>query len=559
MSQRLTKLTLSTLTAIIALAFVSLNSTANAQSRSTAPEGNQLEQSARASWQPVRDLSRTAAKRRAEPTQIRLVDHQETIRNKTTTDRPTPAPRPSGNQSVPVRPASAKVISHPVAHSHVPLDGQVILDPIHDGSCDAMPMGCGDGGCDDGCSIGYGGCDGVGCSSGSCCNGDPLCGEYQDCDTLRPCVTLCWPQDGWFSAEYLMWWQDGMNVPPLASTGRLSGRDPLANGTVLFGGEDLVDGRLDGYRFDFGFWLNNQHTWGIGAGFFGLNRETDSFSAGGEVNPLVRPIFTVLPDPDPLSLDDLSAAVSLINFNDLNGSLAIDVDSQLSGWDLYLRHFTKGDSGCTCMGACCCPTKWCSRSEHRLGFRQVTLDEGIRIDSFHQLDAATSFTLDESFRTSNQFNGIDVGWFHTRSIDYWNFDIGLRLAAGNTRQRVRIDGSTVLTQDPAIGPSPVTRQGGLLALDSNIGNYERDEFSVIPELNLRVGYQLTDQLRATFGYTFLYWSNVVRPGDQIERIIDQDQIPNANAPNGEGIFPRFAFDNTDYWAQGLSFGMDYRW
>jgi hypothetical protein len=189
-----------------------------------------------------------------------------------------------------------------------------------------------------------------------------------------------------------------------------------------------------------------------------------------------------------------------------------------------------------------------------LGFRQVELDEGIGIDSNVLIDdAGLSFALDESFRTRNQFNGVDFGWWHTRNIDYWNFDIGLRLGVGNTRQRVQIAGSTLVN-----GTAPAV-SGGLLALNSNIGTYSRDEFTVLPEFNMKLGYQLTDQLRATFGYTFLYWSNVVRPGDQIERIIDQAQVPNSNAPTPTGVFPRFAFDNTDYWAQGLSFGLDYRW
>nr|WP_231603234.1 BBP7 family outer membrane beta-barrel protein [Neorhodopirellula pilleata] len=575
MSNLLTKRFRITLGAIIALAVITVSPNVQAQTnRQDRPNSGDLENAARASWQPVRDLSQTTIKRRPQSTQVRLVDHQEPTlaqpaSTRTTVERPTPTktasvrPMPSARKPVSARPASASIISHPVVQESVPLDGEIYFDPIHDGGCDAMPMGCGCGvgGCHGTCGISMGGCDGIGCSTGNCCNGDPMCGEYRDCDTLRPCVTICWPQDGWFSAEYLMWWQDGMDLPPLASTGRLSDRAPLANGTVLYGDDEVLDGRMDGYRFDFGFWFDNCHTWGIGAGFFGLDRETEGFSGGNDNSTLVRPIITVLPNlADPTALGDLEEAVALVNdpTRDHNGSLNIDVNSELSGWDLYVRHFTRGQSGCACTGPCGCPTAWCTRSEHRFGFRQVELDEGIAINSSVLIDQtpnpALSFVLNESFRTRNQFNGIDVGWFHTRSIDYWNFDIGLRLAAGNTNQQVRIAGDTVVN-----GTAPAV-SGGLLALNSNIGTYERDEFSIIPELNLKLGYQLTDQLKATFGYTFLYWSNVVRPGDQIERIVDQDQIPNSNAPTPtDRVFPRFAFDNTDYWAQGLSFGLDYRW
>ncbi|MGG7379585.1 BBP7 family outer membrane beta-barrel protein, partial [Escherichia coli] len=58
--------------------------------------------------------------------------------------------------------------------------------------------------------------------------------------------------------------------------------------------------------------------------------------------------------------------------------------------------------------------------------------------------------------------------------------------------------------------------GGLLALPSNIGNFQRNRFGVVPQVGLKVGYNLTDNLRVYVGYDFLWWCNVVRPGDQID-------------------------------------------
>ena len=99
--------------------------------------------------------------------------------------------------------------------------------------------------------------------------------------------------------------------------------------------------------------------------------------------------------------------------------------------------------------------------------------------------------------------------------------------------------------------------GGLLALPSNIGSYSQNEFAVVPELDLKIGYQMTKQCKLTLGYTAIYWSNVVRPGDQIDLNVHPGQIPPAAALNlGR---PTFAFDTTDYWVQGLSFGGEYRW
>ncbi|TWT75433.1 BBP7 family outer membrane beta-barrel protein [Allorhodopirellula solitaria] len=567
MSQRLNNTRRILLAVAAATATACLSTPAFAQSGS--PPVNGIEQSARAAWQPVRDLSRGAAEPSDASGQIRLVDHQAAA---SSTHQPaqrsqSQTAQPQAGQLRPVSHAHAasSVLSEPILmDDSVPMDGQVMLEPMQQYHGGPVSMGgsygCDDMGCDGACGASMGGCDGMGCTSGSCSNGDPMCGEYRDCDSVRPCLTLCWPQDGWFSAEYLMWWQDGMSLPPLASTGRLSSRDPLANGSILYGGNDVITDNLNGGRIDFGFWFDECHTWGIGAGGFGLDRSTSSFAGGSQNDPLVRPIITVLPSSDP-NMDELSEAVALVNYSqvDHTGTLNIDVDSQLSGWNIYLRHFRIAEQGCTHAGPCSCPTRWCSRSEHRLGFRSVELDEGIAIDSNVMVagagpgDGPLTFALQESFRTRNQFNGIDFGWHHSRSIGYWNFDLGIQLGVGNIKQSVQIAGSTVIN-----GTSPALN-GGLLALNSNIGNYERNEFAVLPEFNAKMGYQLTDHLRATFGYTFLYMSNVVRPGDQIERIIDQSQVPNANAPTPTGMFPRFAFDNTDYWAQGLNFGLNYRW
>ncbi|MCC9643805.1 BBP7 family outer membrane beta-barrel protein [Rhodopirellula sp. JC740] len=505
-----------------------------------------IEQDARASWQPVRDLSKkasAASTRTSQPrsANVRLVDHTATL----------PAP--------PMPPSIDPIIeSGTISHS-MPLDGQVVYDPMLDGGCDSMPMGscgCGDHGCDGGCgSMTYGGCDGIGCGAGVCHNGDPMCGEYNDCDAMRPCVTLCWPQDGWFSAEYLLWWQDGMALPPLVSTDVLpSQRFPNDPGRVLYGGNDVLTENMDGLRLKFGFWLDKCHTWGIGAEGFGIGEETESYRASGADSQFLgRPFINVANG----SVEDQQQVAFP---NQLAGTVAVDVDSRLRGWGLHLRHLRRSDASCSQGLFCGCPEHTCERFEYLVGFRQVELREGVRItEDLASIPTAPDTTvlqydIFDDFRTRNQFNGLDLGWMYKRTRGYWTFDALIRLGVGNTRQRVTIDGETSIDGGAA-------QAGGLLAQNSNIGEYSRDEFSVMPQLDLTVGYQITDQLRATFGYTFLYWSNVVRPGDHIDRRVDTAQLPNGTTPATPVLadYPAFEWDNTDYWAQGINFGGEYRW
>src|SRR5205814_3879777 len=95
----------------------------------------------------------------------------------------------------------------------------------------------------------------------------------------------------------------------------------------------------------------------------------------------------------------------------------------------------------------------------------------------------------------------------------WSLDLLSKVAIGNVNQVVTINGATAITQ---IGTPTLTLPGGLLAQQTNIGRYSRNDLGLIPEIGANVGYQLTPRLRATFGYTFLFWANVARAGEQID-------------------------------------------
>lgn len=524
---------------------------ATAQSPSRGGNVRDLEQNARASWQPVRDLS-TANAKRAQSTQLKLAQHVDAE------ELPTPAPRPMQRQPMSVMqgPAPTEVIQgetiyqdgtvYEDGYADYPMDGQITVRPSHDGGCDGLPCGCGDGGCDGGCDS----CGPTDCCSSGCCNGNPLCGEYNDCNSWRPCLTLCVPQDGWFSAEYLMWYQSGMDLPPLVSTDILPSRTfPGAPGTVLYGNDEVLTDRFDGARIRFGFWLDNCHTWGIGAEFFRIGQESESFTADGNTAAtLGRPFINIR---DNGNQDQQQVAFP----GQLAGTVGVNVDSELQGWGLHLRRMTCASEGCGGLLNCGGCGKYCSRTEILVGYRNLQLEEGVRIDESLTSTGTTptTFNIFDQFDTLNQFSGLDLGLAYKRTRGSWTFDGMIRLAVGNTRQKVNINGATVINTLAA-------QSGGLLAQNSNIGNYQQDEFSVLPELDLTWGYQITDQLKATVGYTFLYWSNVARPGDQIDLNVDPNQIPSNPAANPAvvGDFPRFDFDTTDYWAQGLSFGGEFR-
>jgi hypothetical protein len=119
-------------------------------------------------------------------------------------------------------------------------------------------------------------------------------------------------------------------------------------------------------------------------------------------------------------------------------------------------------------------------------------------------------------------------------------------------QTVIVSGQTIATE-PGL---PAFRSPfGLLAQGTNIGSRSRNRFAFVPEVNVNLGYRLNDQWSLTMGYTFIYLNNVAVSGGQIDRVVNLTQNP---GPIVGPARPAPLFNSTDYWYQGLSLGMEYR-
>jgi hypothetical protein len=165
--------------------------------------------------------------------------------------------------------------------------------------------------------------------------------------------------------------------------------------------------------------------------------------------------------------------------------------------------------------------------------------------------------ITDDFRTSNVFHGVELGVLGELERGRCSIEVVGKLAVGEVDERVFVDGLTVRT----INGIPAQGEGGLLALPSNIGRYRRDDLAVVPQFEMTCMLRVAPRLRLLAGYNFLYWGRVVRPGDQIDLDVNPDLIPfrTPGIPFAGALRPRFEFRDTDFWAQGVSFGAEYRW
>jgi hypothetical protein len=361
--------------------------------------------------------------------------------------------------------------------------------------------------------------------------------------------------DFWVGGEYLRWSPQNVPVPiPLISTGPPASQGRLSNpfSRVLLGGSDIDLGQVSGARITAG--------WGVVAGGVGfesttliLEKSRFNFPFASDLMgrpTLARPVIDNNTGQEQASL--------IASPGQFTGSATVEGTSRLWGTEVN-------------MIKCKIHTK-CFCADWLIGFRYLDLDETLVIRQQTTvleggivgflgdiLGPGSVVTIGDSFRTRNEFYGGQLG--AQGEIHLGNFFIYAlgKVAIGNAHQSTDIQGGSTLI--PPGGVVPQTTAGGLLALSSNSIHTSRDSFTFIPEVNVNVGYQFGKHIRVFAGYSFIYWDDVLRPGDQLDRRVNPALIPTSLAfgPPGGVPAPPVLVKHTDYWIQGVNAGAVFRY
>lgn len=379
------------------------------------------------------------------------------------------------------------------------------------------------------------------CNSGHCWGGWSLPGCFWDdcCDTQG-----CSPKCFWVSAEYLLWNIKPGDVPPLVTTSSPASRGIIGNPdtSVLFGGPLTDNEDRNGGRVGFGFWCDPSHCLGLEGSFLFLGQRRNDFMATSPGSPLLaRPFFDV-------NLGTQNSEL-VADPGNLAGTIQVDSSVRIWGAEANLRH------------QLCCND--CYKLDWIGGFRFLELDDNLSIsESLGVLPtsqtgaAGAGFQVTDAFSARNFFYGGQMGLQGEVNWRRWFLNASGKLALGCNSEVVTINGQTTFIVP---NTNPRYREGGLLALPTNIGRYQRNEFAVVPEVGVKLGYHVLPRLRAFVGYNVLYWSQVVRVGDTVDPVVNRSQIPTI-LNNGTLVGPArpaFGWRGTDFWAQGLTFGVEF--
>jgi hypothetical protein len=410
--------------------------------------------------------------------------------------------------------------------------------PTWEGACgevgpaDSCPTTCSPDSCGDVSGI----CDGGICRPDNC-PGDPWCYCQDNCI--------------WFRTEYLLWRVRSGPAPPLVTTSPQTSGGVLGRpGTsILFGGPLDYEERSGG-RFTIGYWFDQCRCFGLEGVFFFLGERTIKFDSASNGDPLLaRPFFNTQTNAQDAELVANTAIPGMPRVIPLTGRISVRSSDEL--WGAEANGVFNICRDC------------CNSLDLLAGFRYIRLSEDLVINE-HLLVPPTSptfagatFDLLDSFQTRNQFYGGQIGVRRDWRWRRWDLEFMTKVALGDMHQVVDIGGATIIT--PPGGPSS-TFNGGLLTQPTNIGHFSRDRFAVVPEVGVTIGYQITQHMRFYAGYNFLYLSDVVRPGQQVDFAVNPTQLPTGTTPGTlvGARRPAFVFRESDFWAQGFVLGLEFK-
>ena len=348
----------------------------------------------------------------------------------------------------------------------------------------------------------------------------------------------------WIDADYLYWKIQNSPecVPLVVQNPTLEAAPPVlcSRGTcVVLGGKSVDIGWRSGGRFAFGVQCNDRYSTEIN--YFFLPNRSQQCSVSSDGLPILAvPYFNVVTaaeDSTPIASPQYSIA----------GKATLNVTNKVQGaeWNAMASITSR------------------SLLLVLVGFRYWNFKEHLTFctnSPFNPPHVPDIYTTKDEFNTKNNFFGGQIGLIY--QYDYRCFSIQAKgkIALGAMLEHLAINGC-LFTNDYNNFEAVVAYQGGYFALPTNIGKCGQTKFAAIPELNLNFGYQLCNWLQIRAGYNFMYATNVLWAGTQIDHNINPTQAVSYTGAIPPLLLgdasPRACLNTKGLWVQGLNVGLEF--
>jgi hypothetical protein len=330
-------------------------------------------------------------------------------------------------------------------------------------------------------------------------------------------------------------------------------------------GKSTDYGAQSGFRLTGGWWVDSDGYFAIEGSYFMLQRGSDSFSALAAVSGnqflintgFNRNLFLVSG-----TSQTLLSTFPIFAVRETTSSTFGTGSNNLLGFELNARCMALR-FGCVDFG-------------YLVGARYIRFEDEIAIANSTRLfrpagfpitdgDASASLSSDLTFQTQdrirlyNNYVGGQIG--AEMDAKFGSFFVNTRIkgGVGTIFQHASIDSTTqVINRDP-IAQTPPSRlsSGGLLVGPADVGDHDKERFGFVSEFNLKVGYLITDCIRAYVGYDGLYMGHFARAGNSSVINTLNTSVSVAGSSNSFNVSaPAFRFKDQDVWVQGLNFGVE---
>jgi hypothetical protein len=367
------------------------------------------------------------------------------------------------------------------------------------------------------------------------------------------------PYHCWVEGDYLHWWLKENRFPALLTTSPTTSLGILGQPgtTILVGNNDLDRTDRNGAQLTLGGWITDYHGFGLEGSFFYLEGISRSFSVPGTAaagTVVSRPFFNLLTGQEAAVPVSVPTILSTTTGTSAGTTAGINCDNgRFQGAEVHFLANICYDADCRLdflIGY-----RYLSLNDH-FAMQQTTLVSPTPLGSIVGVTSSAN-TVTDRFDSSNHFNGGQIGLRGEWRYDRWSLRGTARVSFGANDVGSSAFGQTVAF---AAGAAPITIPAGFLVTNANSGAFHNENFSIVPEVGATLGFQVCDWMKLTAGYSFLYWSNVVRTGDQVPHAINPLAVPSLSGlvQSSAAGQPLANIRCTDFWAQGISAGLELR-
>jgi hypothetical protein len=312
---------------------------------------------------------------------------------------------------------------------------------------------------------------------------------------------------GWIDFDYLLFFPEEHHLPANLATG--------PNGTVV--GTSANVGSPPGFQIDTGLWLDSDQS-------VGCEALVDVMFRGSTTTPLAPG-------------DTLNT----------NGGANVFTLAGTGGTFTAWSQFNNVESNLLLRLAC--------NNTFQLyglgGPRLMTLREADTFDYMLGGFGISSANFEDEFNTTNIFVGGQLGALLKADFGCrFSADVAAKCGLGWNAASVDVLGSNnTPIAIPGTGGALTGANTQVFTNDANMGYRDANYFSVVPELQANLNFQVTERIQLRLGYSALWWTSSLRPGDQINPSL----APIAGI-GGTHTAPTLPFVTETFSLQAINFG-----